>query len=327
MSEAETLSERSPVHWINRAAFQLVVVLLGLNQLALFTAVYQGWYWLAGVLVLTGSHLMHGALIGFHEASHGLLRKKRWLNEVDGVMIGVLSLVSFTLYRVLHQSHHVHLATEKDEEFWPFTEPHTPRWLRVGVAVSELTMGLIVGPLIFFRCFVRRGTRIQNKRVRRRIWMEYALTAVFWTGVLVTVALLNGWKYFLWMHLAPAWIAANLQSWRKYIEHIGLTGETINASTRSIVARGPLGRLFALTLLHEPFHGVHHQHAGVTHAELPAMADELEPRHPGERAPFRSYTHALTDLVKCLSDPKMGPHWKTEPSESEQTRDGVVQTA
>src|SRR5215207_855099 len=103
MSEAEALSERSEIHWVNRAAFQLIVILLVLNQLALGYAVYQGWYWLAVLLVLTGSHLMHGALIGFHEASHGLLRRLRWLNEFDGLVIGTLSLVSFSLYRVLHQ--------------------------------------------------------------------------------------------------------------------------------------------------------------------------------------------------------------------------------
>ena len=49
----------------------------------------------------------------------------------------------------------------------------------------------------------------------------------------------------------------NLQSWRKYIEHVGLLGNTVNSSTRSIVAQGWPGRLFAFTLLHEPFHGLH----------------------------------------------------------------------
>ena len=55
------------------------------------------------VLVLVSSHFMHGMLIGFHEASHGLLRKSRLLNEIDGVLIGVLSFMSFSLYRAAHQ--------------------------------------------------------------------------------------------------------------------------------------------------------------------------------------------------------------------------------
>ena len=307
--QAEGLSERPEIHWIHREAFQFIVILLVLNMTAMGFAVHGGQWWLVALLILTGSHLMHGALIGFHEASHGLLRKQRWFNEFDGVLIGVLSLVSFSLYRVLHQWHHVHLATAKDEEFWPFTKPDTYRALRIATAIGELTIGMIVSPLIFFRCFVRSGSSIRNKRVRRRIWMEYALTAVFWTTVLVTVNHFGLWKYFLCMHFAPAFIAANLQSWRKYIEHLGMTGGTINGSTRSIIANGPVGRLVSLTLLHEPFHGVHHRHASLPHCELPSRAEVLQPNAPGELPPFRSYAHAAVHVLRSLADPRIGPQW------------------
>jgi hypothetical protein len=37
--------------------------------------------------------------------------------------------------------------------------------------------------------------------------------------------------------VSAAWLAANTQSLRKY-EHSGLTGSTVNSSTRSIVAHG-----------------------------------------------------------------------------------------
>src|SRR6188474_3158259 len=98
-------------HWVGRIAFQALVIILALTQLSVFYSVYRGWYWLAVPLVLFASHLMHGLLIGFHEASHGLLRKNRRFNEFDGVVIGVLSLMSFSLYRVVHQTHHAYLAT------------------------------------------------------------------------------------------------------------------------------------------------------------------------------------------------------------------------
>ena len=65
-------------------------------------------------LVLVVSHLMHGTLIGLHEAAHGLLRKNRRFNEFDGIIIGMFSLMSFSLYRVVHQTHHAYLATERD---------------------------------------------------------------------------------------------------------------------------------------------------------------------------------------------------------------------
>ena len=89
-------------------------------------------------LVLVAAHLMHGLLIGFHEASHGLLRQSRLFNEFDGVLIGIFSLLSFSLYRVVHQSHHVHLGTERDEEFWPLVSSQVPRWARQLAAFLEL---------------------------------------------------------------------------------------------------------------------------------------------------------------------------------------------
>ena len=73
------------------------------------------------------------------------------------------------------------------------------------------------------------------------------------------------WTYFFWVFLVPGIIAGNLQSWRKYIEHVGLSGHTAKSATRSIVADTWSGRLLSLTLLHEPFHGVHHLRVGLPH--------------------------------------------------------------
>jgi hypothetical protein len=119
------LHEQHEPHWISRIAFPVLTALLFLTQVALGFAVYRGNYWLAVPLVLISSHLMHGIVIGFHEATHGLLRKNRLLNEIDGLIIGTLSLMSFSLYRAAHQLHHAYLASERDEELWPFV--HLPR--------------------------------------------------------------------------------------------------------------------------------------------------------------------------------------------------------
>jgi hypothetical protein len=111
------------------------------------------------------------------------------------------------------------------------------------------------------------------------------------------------------MYLVPGLIAANLQSWRKYIEHVGLTGNTVNSSTRSIVPKSWLGHLFAYTLLHEPYHGVHHQNAGLPHRVLPQFTSVLTPKRPNEVAPFMSYRQALPDLIRSLTNPRVGAQW------------------
>jgi fatty acid desaturase len=304
-----TLIEQEQPPWVSRAAFPLLVAILCVNEAALGIAVYLGWIWLAVLLMLTTSHLMHGMLIGFHEASHGLLRKNRRLNEIDGMIIGTMSFTSFSLYRAAHQLHHAHLATQKDEELWPFDVPGMQRWIRVLCATLELTIGLFYTPSLFVRTFLRRGSPIRNKKLRRRVWAEFGLIAVVWVCLLWAVAFASAWQYFLWMYLMPAFLAANMQSWRKYIEHVGLTGSTVNGSTRSIIANGPLGKFVALTLLHEPFHGVHHWRAGLPHAELPFFASELNPKNRDEPAPFPSYWHAFKHLLRSLADPRVGSQW------------------
>ena len=311
MNPDDTAIESHEPHWISRAAFPVLAALFFLTQAALVFALYRDNYWLVVPLALIASHLMHSLLIGFHEASHGLLRKSRLLNEIDGLIIGVFSLMSFSLYRAAHQLHHAYLASERDEELWPFVHPHIPRWARVLAAFLELTLGLLYTPFLLLRSFLRTGSPIRSRKVRRRIWAELALTTGVWTGTLWAIAQWEAWSYFLCMYLAPAFLAGNLQSWRKYIEHVGLTGSTIKSATRSIIPESRLGRLFAFTLLHEPYHGVHHQQVSLSHAELPQHASSLQPTVPEEHPPYRSYRHALADLICCLADPRVGPQWRT----------------
>jgi fatty acid desaturase len=308
-SPTETLVEPPAPHWLGRAAFPVLVVLFILTQASLGLAVYRANYWLAAPLLLITSHLMHSMLICFHEASHGLLRKSSLLNEIDGIIIGIFSLMSFSLYRAAHQLHHAYLASERDEELWPFVHPAMPRKARVLAAFLELTMGLLFTPFLFVRTFLRAGSPIRNKKLRRRIWAEFAAAAVIWTSVLTAIAVLHGWKYFFWLHLIPAWLAANMQSFRKYVEHVGLTGSTVNSSTRSIVAEGWVAAFVNFTLLHEPYHGVHHWRSGLPHPELPGHAAALEPKLEQEHPPFRSFGAALQDLLMTLADPRVGAQW------------------
>ncbi|HEY5953642.1 MAG TPA: fatty acid desaturase [Terrimicrobiaceae bacterium] len=315
-STSPTIEPHEP-HWVSKAAFPVVMAVFYITQIALGVAVYHSLYWLAIPLVLLSSHLMHGALIGLHEASHGLLRKKRLLNEIDGTLIAAFSITSFSLYRVVHQSHHAHLATERDEELWPFVLPKISRRARILAVVLELGLGFLYTQFLFVRAFLRPGSSIRRKDLRRRIRLELWMTAALWTVILAAVAWWGLWKYLFWLYLAPAWLAGNMQSLRKYIEHVGLTGATINSSTRSIVAHGWLGKLVAFSLLHEPFHGVHHKHSGLPHAKLPQFVAILDPVMPDERPPFPNYRQAFRDLFQSLADPRVGAQWNAahlEPS-------------
>src|SRR4026208_1493993 len=176
--DIEDFSRLHEPHWVLREAFQLLVFGVVAAEVALAFTVQRGWFWLSVLLVPITAHLMHGTLIGLHEAAHGLLRKNRRFNEFDGIVIGTLSLMSFSLYRVVHQTHHAYLATERDCEFWPLSQTTTPRWKRCLAAFSELNLGLLYSPFLFLRAFLRSRSPVRSKRVRRRIWAELALTVV-----------------------------------------------------------------------------------------------------------------------------------------------------
>jgi fatty acid desaturase len=296
-------------HWVNRAAFSLISAALMTTQVATGFAYHHGLIWLCVPLAILVSHFMHGLLIGFHEASHGNLRTSRWLNDFDGLFTGTLSFMSFTLYRAAHQKHHSHLATERDVELWPFVITTTPRWGRCLAAFIELNFGILFTPFLFLRIFLHKDSFIKNKKVRRRIWIEYGVVVLVWTAIFTSVTYFQVWDYFLWVFLGPAVIAGNLQSWRKYIEHVGLSGHTARSATRSIVAKTWSGRLLSLTLLHEPFHGVHHLKMALPHEDLPRHAGLLDPEDEGDVAPFPNYRSAVMHLLRNLSDPKSGSHW------------------
>jgi fatty acid desaturase len=111
------------------------------------------------------------------------------------------------------------------------------------------------------------------------------------------------------MYLIPAGLAGFMQSLRKYIEHMGLTGATVLSSTRSVVNPGLLGRLLAFTLFQEPYHGVHHKLPRLPQAALPEFSDDLVPGDPTEHVPFPTYRQALFDMLPTLLDPRVGSQW------------------
>jgi fatty acid desaturase len=304
------LIEKHRPHWTSVWIwFSFAAVFFSLEGL-LFWVLSQGMLWAAVPLILVVAHLMHCHLLALHEAAHGTLCPNRWLNEGIGILVGAFSYMSLSLFRVVHHSHHSYLTTERDEEMWPFVLPGIPRWLRIVTAACELMLGLFFTPFLFLRAFLRKNSSIRNRDVRRRIWMELAVTATYSAAILAAVAWWNLWYFWAMVYLVPALLAGFMQSLRKYVEHMGLMGSTILESTRSVVATGAFGRLLAFTMFNEPFHGVHHKYARLPQKVLPEFTELLEPITEKEVAPYPSYFRALCDMVLSLGNPRMGAQWK-----------------
>jgi fatty acid desaturase len=314
----EQLRELHRPHWSGTWTWLGFFAAFLAGEALLLATLSGGWSWpwqlaLAAVLVPALAHLMHAHLIAFHEAAHGSLCPAARLNDGLGLFIGSLSFMSLSLYRAAHHTHHTHLASERDEELWPFVLPGTPRWARRLAAFAELTVGLAWTPLLFLRAFFRPGTVIRDRGLRRRIGVELVLLAGAWAAVLTAVAWWDLWPFFLVMYLLPALLAGNMQSLRKYIEHLGLTAATASAATRSVSPAGWTGRLLAFSLFNEPYHGLHHKYARLPQGALPRLAAAHAPAAE-EPPPYPSYRRALADMLRTLGDPRVGGQWLRPPT-------------
>ncbi len=258
--------------------------------------------------VLAQAFVMHAYLIAFHEAAHGALCPVGAINGYLGRVTGLFSFMSLTLYRASHHWHHAYIGDRRDEEFWPLNDPTATKWKRRLAAFLELFFGLLWTPFLFLRSFLRRDTAIRERAIRRMIWAELIAMVLFWVAVMFAVVWFDVVPAFLVGYLIPAYIAGNVQSWRKYIEHVGLTGKRAVFLTRSVRNASPLGRLLSWLLFQEPYHDVHHLYPKVPQEALPAVADAENPVPPELRV-FPNYTAAFRDLLRNLADPKFGKAW------------------
>jgi fatty acid desaturase len=63
-------------------------------------------------------------------------------------------------------------------------------------------------------------------------------------------------------------------------------------------------------MFNEPYHGVHHKYAHLPQAALPEFTELLTATTGEEVAPYPSYCHALCDMLRSLSNPRIGAQWK-----------------
>lgn len=306
-SERQTLRELHRPGWAGTWLTLFYVTAFGAAAGLTAYLISEGQYLLAVPVVLANAYAMHFFLIAFHEASHGGLCPWRPLNEYLGRLIGLYGFMSLTLYRAVHHWHHAYLGTPRDEEFWPFTDPAAPRWKRRLAAAGELGAGLAYTPFLFARAFLRPGSRVALRRPL--IWVELLTPLVVWGGVFAAAVWSGAVEYFLACYLIPAVLAGNLQSLRKYVEHIGLTGHSWATLTRAVRDDGRAGWVLSVSLLHEPFHDLHHRYPKIPQEELPKAA-AVDPPPAGTTPVFPSYRAAFGDLLRTLRDPKFGPAWR-----------------
>jgi len=285
--------------WLNFLAYAILSL-----------AVYLVWhtaYWPAiALLWLPMAYFGHTVLLAFHEAVHYTLSPSKRLNEFRGFMIGVTVLIPLSVYRQLHGYHHAALASERDMELWPYVNPKASWAWRFFSAWTELLLGFFFTPLVFLHGILK--AKDVEPEVMRRVYLEYALGIALWTVALLTVNYLGMWPEFLVVYLIPAILAGNLQTARKFVEHMGLYGDGPLTATRSVHHEDKVGTLMCRTMLNIPHHGTHHRFGKLPYFKL-VEATPKAYAPPAEGPVYRSYTRAFFAMLPSLLNPKIGKQW------------------
>lgn len=267
-------------------------------------------WWLVLFLWPLQAHLGHVLLTGFHEASHYSLARNYWLNELMGILVGIVVFIPLSVYRHLHMYHHSRLGSETDYELWPYTITRYSRPFRVAAAAIELTLGFFFTPLLFLRGALVDG-RV-SRAVAGRMVAEYVVCLAAWAAALSVIAWHGWWGTFLAAYLLPSMIAGNLQSLRKFVEHMGLTGDTPMTATRTVVHPNSTGKMLSASIHFVNYHGTHHRFGKLAYFDLPSATDRACELESQPLPVYTSYARAFFDMLPSLADPRVGPQWRRE---------------
>ncbi len=247
------LSRPSLACWVGRALLNWAE-LIGLIALAGAIDHPLGYF---GVAVLLGPR-QHALSLLAHDAVHGTISRRRWLNDLLGQVLAFWPLFGpLDSYRDFHLLHHRTLGTDRDPELafkqWNPDDFRTPlsRWRLLGWFLRD-----VLG--FSWRKVFQLG-KLSPPRTRRDFWGPIAwwLTAelVLWRCGWLWAGRLWWFAYF-----SSYWAFFRLRAWT---EHMGTLG------THRIHA-GWLARW--LYLPHNTwYHWEHHLHPSVPCWNLPAI--------------------------------------------------------
>jgi fatty acid desaturase len=303
------------IHWQrNTAPTPLLHASLTLLQPLLWGAAVWtwslGWYWATAVVWVASTTVAHNKLIAYHEAAHGLLQPIHWLNELIGQILGCVTMVPLTAYRIVHAQHHAYLGTERDVEFWPFVDPAVPRWRRVLAVVGELLFGYFYDPYVFLRgvCVARDIPAAQ----RRRAFREYAAVALVWCAVAVILTWRGWWLEFCVAFFIPGYVAAGLNSARRMTEHLGMLGDTVEGKTRTVIPVGRAESVISAAALRVNYHTVHHRYGRIPYYHLAEATHRVYAGELQQLPVFPSYWRAFLDMLPHVANPRIGGQWRPQ---------------
>lgn len=266
--------------------------------------------WLLWIPLLTYCWFCVGGLS--HELIHQNLPPGPRASRVIGTIIGTAIGIPYSVYREVHMRHHAYLNTPLDWELWPYSDPDASVGFRRVFVWFDMLFGSLATPLIWGRICFSSETPVSDK-LRMVMRREYLLMAVVWTAV----AGITAWKSAsgAWtfrpaavVFALPMLLAANCNSVRKIMEHVGTRSFDPIHGTRTVVGRSLLTRLLSYFDFDLSVHGPHHRYPKLQHSLLKQRMNELQQANPEQRFPiYSSFTAALLDTFRtAIINPGVG---------------------
>jgi beta-carotene hydroxylase len=184
-----------------------------------------------------------------HEASHGLLgRKRRILNQVVGEICSIMLICRFNGFRQVHLRHHRHANDpELDPDRWAGMGP---RW--------QLPFRWATADLHYWAVYDRK---VRLPRMEVRVALLSLATLLSAVGILLVMGF---WKEILLLYILPARIALFVSTYFfDYLPHQRPHGlpRSVAPHQAAVVVRG--GSLIDAILLGHSLHLVHHLNPSV----------------------------------------------------------------
>jgi fatty acid desaturase len=280
--------------------------------------------WAVGALVAFTALMMFCWTSALHEAAHQTLFRSRALSIWTGRLLGTLMWTPYTAYREVHIRHHAYLNTPRDWELWPYSDPGASLAFRRMFVWFDVLCGIASGPLIYGRIYFHKNSPIKSAAVRRSIRNEYAGIVLAWGAIWTYTTVTQQWGNHLLVVLLPMYIAAFMQTFRKFTEHLGMASFDPLLGTRTVLPRKWLLRLSSFLNFDIFIHGPHHRHPRLTHGKLESKLDEYRDANPGVTYPaYERYWKAMLAMAPSMFiNPGCGVNVGT-PSDDDKWADGV----
>jgi omega-6 fatty acid desaturase (delta-12 desaturase) len=178
--------------------------------------------WLTLALAIpTGGFLLRTFIV-FHDCGHGSFMPTKAANRWVGRFTALLVWQPYANWRHDHAVHHgtagdLDRRGQGDVPTWTVDEYYEKPWL------SRLAYRLFRNPLVMFGIgpvwSLMVGPRFSSLEKRKRLRNSITLTNLTVAAIVTAICVFLGWKTFLLVQIAPAFLAGIAGVWLFYVQH------------------------------------------------------------------------------------------------------------